>query len=179
MKSTLSDSDRFVDMLRRLAERQDRAALATLRRGLGKAPGTVVELYPFVVPYLPPQATDRDAWPYFVVAPLFALHPVDWPQDNENRPRNFGDSVGWLLQRVPERTTGLTARFRRLLQAELEELPEQLRHLVTLFVPWRVPVDWARLLRDLSRWDDPERAVQRAWARAFVGWGPRAEDEPA
>lgn len=161
---------RFVEMLRQLAhpDQPDRAALATLRRGLGKPPGTVVELYQYVVPYLPPETNERQAWPFFVVAPLFGLHPIDWPADSTDGWRNFGASVGWLVRDTPERSNGIAARFRRLLVAEREELPEQLRHLVTLLAPRRIPVAWEQLLRDLDRWDHPERLVQREWARAFV-----------
>lgn len=49
--SSLPHGERaFVDALNRLVAREDRAALAALRRGLGKPPGTVAEMYPLVEP---------------------------------------------------------------------------------------------------------------------------------
>lgn len=177
MTMTRTAAQRFVAMLGELAARQDRAALATLRRALGKPPGTVVEIFTYVVPYLPNEADERSAWPFFVVAPLYALHPVDWPANDGSRWRNFGASVALLQRRQERPSAGLQERFRRLLAAEREELPEQLRRLLTLFVPYQVPVSWLDLLGDLERWDHPERLVQREWARAFVALSGRREDE--
>src|SRR5690242_10106207 len=58
-------------------------ALAALRRGLGKSPGTVAEMYPYVVQYLPQQASRRVEDAYFLIASLFAWHQVDWTAGEE------------------------------------------------------------------------------------------------
>ena len=60
-------------------------------------------------------------------------------------------------------------RFTVLLGANREDLPQHLRHAVSLLKSKDVPVDWARLLDDLKWWDDDDRRVQRRWAKAF--WG--------
>ncbi|WP_448576217.1 type I-E CRISPR-associated protein Cse2/CasB [Thermomicrobium sp.] len=168
---------RFVQALEELVAREDRGALATLRRGLGKPPGTVVEIYPYVVPYLPADADDHRAWVYFAVASLFAFHPISWPANERKGRTNFGASVGQLAQRLGQRSAGLEARFLRLLAAEREELPLQLYRMLTLFGPHQIPVSWVDLLRDLDQWDSPERFVQRRWARAFVEERGRREEE--
>ena len=36
-----------------LSLKENRGALAALRRGLGRPPGTAPEMYPYVVPWLP------------------------------------------------------------------------------------------------------------------------------
>ncbi len=168
--------ERFVAALEDLVRREDRGALATLRRGLGKPPGTVIELFPYVVPYLPTDGDERRAWVFFAVAPLFAFHPVSWPAGESRGWTNFGASVARLAQRLDHGSAGLEARFLRLLAAEREELPLQLYRMLTLFRPHQVPVSWVRLLRDLVQWDHPERFIQRQWARAFVELRERREE---
>src|SRR5690606_39576463 len=64
--STLSLHDalpiyrRFIASLEALADRQDRGALAALRRGLGNKPGEVADVYPYVLPWLPSTASPRE-----------------------------------------------------------------------------------------------------------------------
>lgn len=87
---------RFVAALERLAKRDDsaaRAALAALRSGLGKPPGSVVAMYQYVGDHLLGTGP-HDRWPLwpsdqqynddlFTVASLFGLHPTGRPADDE------------------------------------------------------------------------------------------------
>ena len=80
---------RFVAALERLAKRDDsasRAALAALRSGLGKPPGSVVGMYQYIGDHLA-GTRPQDRWPLwpsdqqynddlFIVASLFGLHPI-------------------------------------------------------------------------------------------------------
>src|ERR687886_2267464 len=67
------------------SEGGDRAALAALRRGLGKAVGDAPEMYPYVVPALG-DVDERQERPFYLIASLFALHP-------SIRSRDVGNSV--------------------------------------------------------------------------------------
>ena len=49
----------FITYLEELRDREDRGALAALRRGLGQPPGSAVEMYRYVVPWLPARTTRR------------------------------------------------------------------------------------------------------------------------
>ena len=42
----------FIRYLQKLADGQERGALASLRRGLGQRPGTVADMYRYVEPFL-------------------------------------------------------------------------------------------------------------------------------
>src|SRR5262245_18694298 len=66
---------RFIASLEKLHADEDRGALAALRRGLGKEPGTAAEMYPVVVPRLPPGLTPHQEENYYLIAALFGLHP--------------------------------------------------------------------------------------------------------
>ena len=43
----------FVDHLASLDRKRDLAALAQLRRGLGKTPSESMGMYPYIMPYIP------------------------------------------------------------------------------------------------------------------------------
>jgi len=157
--------DRFIAYLAGLADKENRGALAALRRGLGRPPGTAAEMHPYVMPYLP---RGWGWWQecFYIVACLFALHPA------ARREGNFGDT----FHAVCSETGGdsIEARFVALLNAHREDLFGHLRHAVSLAKAKDAPVDWKRLLRDVQHWDDDARWVQRDWARAFWGTGGAA-----
>jgi CRISPR system Cascade subunit CasB len=170
--------DAFVRSLGALMERGDRAALAALRRGLGKPPGAVTEMDRHVVPWLHGDQPGPHDAAFYLVASLFAA----WHQGRD-AVEEFSGSLGKSLRAVahadPERRAGVERRVMALLASHSEELPTHLRHAVSLLrsreVP--VPVDWSRLLRDLERWDHSDRVVQRRWARDF--WHAERPESPA
>jgi len=130
-------------------------------------------MYRYVVPYLPPDAETWDVSPYFLVAPLFALHQLSWPGAEGKRETNFGASFS---QMATGESASVEKRFTALLNAEPEELGEHLRHAVSLFKAHEAPVDWFQLPSDVRGWDHPERYVQRRWARMY--WRASSNDNP-
>lgn len=152
----------------------NRAALAQLRRTLGKKPDEAVPAFPYLARW-----TDglQDRWQvecYFLVAALFALHAIhvkqrSWHHDTNLYPRqrNFGASWRKLLDELekdnnaaapPEdgderKMKSLDRRFTTLLVSRREDLPARLRHAVQLLATNDIRVDWVQLLRDLMRWD--------------------------
>lgn len=172
---------RFIEFLVRLtgaAEERERSAkeraiLAQLRQGLGKPPGSVWSMYPFVEPFLQgcSEATTRDA--YYCVASLFAYHPMVWPTPDASQENkevtHFGASVALLMKALRQdgaSTDSLERRFVALLNARGEDLPDHLRRIVALLKSRGIPVNWSRLLRDYLWWDQESRSVQRSWARS-------------
>jgi len=165
-----------VGYLKGMAEREDRGKLAALRRGLGKPPGTVPEMFPLLVPWthtLPQYQADL----YYLVAALFASHPMAADEGN------FGDACAWTHRKIradrgmspaDDEVDSLERRFVALLNAHADELSEHLRHAVALAAGQEVPINWAQLLSDLRYWDHPDRFIQRRWANSY--WGGRRED---
>ncbi len=156
--------DRFVDHLEGLERREDRGALAKLRRGVGRRPGEAVESLPLIVPFLP--FDDRQADAFFCVAALFGLHPEPGGRGN------FGDVFRGLGEHESAQK-----RFVALLNCHEDELGEHLRHAVTLARFKNVPIDFRQLLRDLTYWTHPERFVQLEWAKAYWGHAARHDDD--
>lgn len=159
--------ERFVKYLEDLERTEDRAALAALRRSLGKSPGEAVEAHRYVLPFNP-QFREEPA--YYLVAGLYALHPANWRKgEDDQQQTNFGASFARLKSKIDSDST--EKRFVALLDCHEDDLGEHLRHAVSLLRSKEVPVDWGRLLKDLINWNHPDRFVQRSWARAFWGGG--------
>ena len=157
----------FVQYLLTLAE--NRAALAALRRGLGRPPGTVPEMFPYVVPHLPARSHPNEEAAYYTLAALFALHPCHTEQ---------GNMGAHLTQAAnPGNREAVERRFVALLSAHPDDLPESLRQTVSFLKAQEVPINWDALFYALRYWDHPEYGdrIRRAWARAFWAGQPVVE----
>lgn len=179
--------DRFAAYLQELANRDDRAALAALRRGLGRPPGEATEMYPYVVPWAPDGAgawLSREETAYYLVAALFGFHPLHRPAPPDTRPER--DNLGAALLALArddqghidmDRLKSIERRFVALLNSHPDDLPTHLRGVIGLLRGKEIPVNYAQLLRDIIAWDRDDRRVQRTWARAF--WSRTAGEQPA
>jgi len=148
----------FVEYLENV--REDRGALAALRRGLGQPPGTVADTYRYVVPWLPADAKPWHEAVYYQIGALFAYHPT------QGGTGNMGDH--FARTRGPQGDdTAIERRFTALLAAHPDDLSTYLRQAISYLRSKEVPVNWHRLFRDLQRWGYENRPVQREWARAF------------
>lgn len=158
-------------------EKGDRAALAALRRGLGKEPGDAPEVFPVLLPLLPEgELSHWDERIAYLVASLFALYPEapPWPETARQRwQRNLGASLRQLA--IQTESAGPERRVVALLNSDIDDLPHHLRGVISLLKTATppVPVDWVRLTWDLRGWANAERAVQKAWANAFWGGNER------
>ena len=99
---------------------------------------------------------------YFLVATLYPLEkePAQTPP-----PPNLGASLRQV--RTDKNSSGLDRRVERLLDADEQQLPFQLRQAVYFLTSQRGRVHWAQLLQDVLNWSLPSRSVQRRWARAY------------
>lgn len=175
----MQESNNFIDYLAKLQsiatdERKDshssynqasaRAALAKLRRGLSQPPGTVYEMYPYIVPFLPTEASKAREDVYFLIGALFAYHP------EKGGSGNMGSH--FASTRDPDSdNTAIERRFAALLAAHVDDLPVHLRQAIGFLRSRQpaIPVNWHRLFSDLLNWTHPSGYVQKEWARAF--WG--------
>jgi CRISPR type I-E-associated protein CasB/Cse2 len=156
----------FVEYLEGL--REDRGALAALRRGLGQPPGTVADMYRYVVPWLPASARPREEAVYYLVAALFGSHPA------EGGTGNMGEHFARTCESGSD-NTAIERRFTALLAAHPDDLGTYLRQAISFLRSKDVPVEWHQLFQDLQRWGYDNRPVQRKWAGAF--WGRPQENQ--
>lgn len=165
----------FIGHLKWLLEKSEdgRGAMANLRRGLGKPPGTVYQMDRYVLPKLPKDAAQRQEDAYYLVGALFAY----WHQSKE-KADSTGGNMGKSLRALVEQQVAagsdrdnaekaIEKRLNALLNAHRDDLTEHLRRIVALLKSKDVSVNWAQLLHDISGWDWDNRTVQHVWARGF------------
>ena len=162
VSSEAKAENRFIKYLENLSRRQDRAALANLRRGLGKKPGAAMEMYPYLGQFLPAERNARYDNAVFIVAALFAYY--------SDAPKTAGN-LGASLRRLAGETDSksIEMRFVALLNAETDELPNYLRQIIGLLKSKDVAVNWEQLFDDVRQWNSDNRYAQTRWARSF--WG--------
>ena len=153
-----SKESSFVKFLEELKD--DRAALAKLRRGLGKKGGTS-EMCRYVARFVPNDAKPYITERYFLIAALFALYP-------ESAGR--GASMGKVFRVMAAASPSVEKRFENLLSVDADDLRGHLRQAVSLAKSKGVPVNFHQLFHDIRYWNHPERDVQMRWAREFWGY---------
>lgn len=161
-KQSQNDDAAVVGYLKNLAARQDRAALAHLRRGLGRKPGESMEMYPYVGRFIGERTDVSHDRAVFLISALFA--------DYSNAAQNVGD-LGRSVRQLAKDTgsDSIERRFVALLDAEADDLHYYLRQMVGLLKANEIPLNWNALFNDIRYWGNPNRGVQRKWARSF--WG--------
>ncbi len=159
----MTESDPFIRYLE--DRREDRAMMASLRRGLGRPAGVVPEVSRVVQVWL---SSDAPVWrenACYLIAPLFALH------SQEGGIGNMGNHFRDLYDPGTEPPPNVERRFIALLASDPDDLDEVLRQALTLLKSKSIPVNWHELLRDIQAWKHPheeQRArVQKKWSRAF------------
>jgi len=165
----------FVAYLERLHESAQKgnggskAALATMRRGLGKSPGEATEMFRYVIPLLPENCHRDRERAYFLIASLFSLHPVSTDAD-----ASMGAHFAAMRAQAPQRTESLERRFTAMLSAHPDDLPSHLRQAIRLLKSKDVAINWSRLLNDLANWSHPNwsERIKTRWAHDF--WTPEA-----
>jgi CRISPR type I-E-associated protein CasB/Cse2 len=174
----LNDLDSWaVSLVNRLTELADpgnpnRAALAHLRRGLSGSPDYALARVGWLFRSARDSADDRELDSAILAAGLFAWVKGACPQ---NRGANVGQAFGYGLRDDDKKQR--EKRFTDLLDTDREELPYKLRQTIALIARDGVGLDWVMLIHDLIRWDDPERRVQKQWARGF--WSNPLPDSEA
>jgi CRISPR system Cascade subunit CasB len=156
------------------------ATLARLRRGAGKLPGEVPDIFPFTLAFelAGPDASNdptREETAAHIAVTLYALHQ----QSRSKRAHQRGNSIGRALRRLfgPGEPSippdPVTRRFQVLVTAEsLDELSYHARGAVQLLRGAQastISLDYGRFADDLVRWQIPGGAAQvrRKWARDY------------
>ncbi|MDD5190304.1 MAG: type I-E CRISPR-associated protein Cse2/CasB [Dehalococcoidales bacterium] len=174
MSTIIAQEHKFIGHLEKLVKEQDLGALAALRRGLGKPPGTTREMDSNVLPYLPPNAGEHLEDAYYLIGTLFAF----WHQGSDSMVKNQSGNMGASLRALVDQETvdggdhvdaekRVEKRLVALLNCHYDDLPDHLRHTIGLLKSKDIPVNWLLLLNDIQNWQRESRDVQRQWAREF------------
>jgi len=152
----------FLDALGQLSQRE----LALIKRR--RAGAVPLAIPPHVILEIPEGMEDT---PYEMVAWLYARYSVI-----AGKRGNMGALMRVLNDRLPNHDA--EKRFMEMLNRDLDALRKPLEWALAMACREKLSVDWQQLLDDLIRWDEPDHAVQREWARSFWSNTQPADDDP-
>ncbi len=187
--STTSEIKAFVSkkikIINSLPENQRRAELARLRRGVGRAPGELPELWGAFLLELPDELrgnkeASRAEWAIYIALTLYALH-----QQGKDASMNCeGKGLGSAVRELAEQTTSgsqdwtdssVLRRFNALATAtQISEISNHLRGMVQLLrsVPnGAIPLDYPQLATDLYNLQYDNALYENASANVKLRWG--------
>ena len=159
-------------------ESMTRAALARLRHGAGKAPGSLPQLWPMTLDGMPRAllghgvAPSKAEWAAYTALTLFALHQQGKDPSRECMSRDgfgLGTAVRMMVTE-PEDEERIKRRFDATVTAENpEEFSHHLRGLIQLMKQKDIPLDYPALGQQLYRFQFPSLrdGVRLRWGREY------------
>ncbi|MGI5528642.1 type I-E CRISPR-associated protein Cse2/CasB [Streptomyces syringium] len=171
-----------------LADRADAvAALARMRRGVGKPYGTMPELWGltgmealYEVRTLSEERTIRAEEAAHTALTLWALHQQSHRQNRMHQAD--GPELGAAVRRLMPGTELDEPTRKRFVRAgtasSLPILAQRLRDIVLLLRRDGIPLDYGLLADQLEQWQQPGGLdrVRRSWGRSFHAYRPQAAD---
>lgn len=190
MSEEAKQAKAFVERkIKRLSESKNesatRATLAKLRRGIGKTPGSVPELWEVTLEGLPDTLISkggkptRGEWAVHTALTLFALHQ----QGKEKCMNAEGDFFGISVQRLiknEEDEKRIKRRFDAAATSNgLEEFSHHLRGLIQLLKASDIPLDYPSLTEDLYwfQFTEARDSVRLRWGQDYYRIKKNEEDE--
>jgi CRISPR system Cascade subunit CasB len=152
------------------------AALARLRRGVGKPPGTVNDIleYTLAQEFVHPGAGDAPTTAEraaHISMTLYAVHQQSQGQPMHKRGEGLGRAVRRLIPGdLGTQPHPVLRRFQALGTSDsLDELTHHLRGVVQLLRTKQIELDYALLADQLVRWQRPDgpASVRLMWGRDF------------
>lgn len=162
----------FIKYLEELEKKENRGPLAALRRGLQHEPGTCVDMYPHIIPWLGHVKGKWEKDMHYLIASLFAYHP------STSNTGNMGDVFKKIsLNKKKNKNNSLEQRFVTLLRSNPEDLPFHIRQAISIAKSENIPINWHRLFYDLKRWPyESNFPPYENWAQSFWKREPKKEN---
>lgn len=151
-----------------------KAYLAELRRGVGKAPGDLPELWGILFDRIPEELTGKaDAsyaeWAIYTALTLYALHSQGNEQEMQQKEISLGAAAARLVKQE-EDTERILNRMHLVATAVTPaDLAYHLRGIIQLLRSEGVPLDYAQLAKELYQfhYEASANAVKLNWGRDF------------
>lgn len=177
--------------IEQLAARPDpaaRAALAELRRGVGRKPGELPRLWGEFLDGMPEEmysisgTPSRAEWAVYTALTLYALHQQskDLHTENMNRPDvSFGRACAGLVKNEDDRERIWKRLYLVCTSGDMQELGYRMRGLIQLLRNEGIGLDYPSLAADLYRFQSPEGAdaVRLKWGQDFYKKQPTNEQK--
>ncbi|NLA10971.1 MAG: type I-E CRISPR-associated protein Cse2/CasB [Firmicutes bacterium] len=163
-----------------------RGMLAKLRRGIGKKPGELPELYEIFLEGMPERLYGRGSepsyseWAIYTALTLFALHQqgksrdrpmsIGWSPESEDEGNSLGRATGLLVSRSKDREPAIKRRFDAVVTAiEFTEFAYHARGMIQLLKREDIPLDYPRLAEDLFwyQFEEHRNRVRLRWGEDY------------
>ncbi len=195
MSSPAVEVSKFVaSRLHSLAESRNeaavRATLARMRRGVGRSPGEMPELWEVLFADAPERLAgkqdypSRGEWAAYTALTLFGMHQQgkDLKQRGMHKP---GERLGLAVRKLvksPDDEQRIKRRFDIVATSDTpEEFAYHVRGLIQLLKAADIPLDYAQLAQDLYRFQfsDGRDRVRLTWGRDFYRFQRSNETQEA
>lgn len=167
-----------------------RAQLATLRRGVGRKPGDMPDLWGLLFADMPEEMMSRTAeptaaeWAAYTALTLYATHQQGTEINRQNmhtgqETGRLGKAVARLVKNADDRER-IARRFNAFATAsDMTEAAHHLRGLIQLLRAEEIPLNYIRLAGDLYHFQNPEYApdVRLSWGQDFYWRKPDETDD--
>lgn len=180
------------DQLARLAHAGNvsytKAALAHLRRGIGKAPGSLAQLWAYTLDGMPEELTGRGSapsrgeWACYLAITLYALHQQgkDITKENMNQSgHTLGKSIRKLIKDKDDEER-VKRRFDQVITADSpQEIAHYLRSIIQLLKAEGIALDYPALARDLYLFlhENQRDRVRLSWGRDYYAYTGSKDQE--
>lgn len=165
----------FIAYLQRLYDDGNgRAAMAALRRSVGKIPDEAFEAHKYLARWtMGEEIREWQKSTMYLIAGLFAIYP-DKSTDTGSIGRHLADACN---KAEGIRPSTAESYLNRLLKADPDDLVRHLSYVIRLLQSKEQPINWLQLMLDVWFWRNPEPAlkVKYRWSEDF--WSAIPEDK--
>lgn len=161
--------------------------LAELRRGVGKTPGEVPQLWGYFLEEMPEKfygnkEPSRAEWAVYTALTLLALHQQGKDPDTNSMHKEgqiFGKAISGLVHDVGDKDR-VAKRFNTIATANsMEELSHYMRGMVQLLRSGDIGLDYVKLAGDIYQFQFPEFVsnVRLRWGQDFYRITSKRNDD--
>ena len=156
-----------------------RALLAKLRRGAGKYPGELPELWGIFLNDLPEELLSRDGkpsnaeWSIYLSLTMYALHQQGNSNSVHAEKISLGSAAAQLMDEKADKEVGYERVMRRfapvITAKDMPEFSHYLRCLVNLFSSKDIKLDYVKLAEDIYdfQFEGSRKRIQLSWGQDF------------
>ncbi|WP_294413419.1 type I-E CRISPR-associated protein Cse2/CasB [uncultured Ruminococcus sp.] len=164
-----------------------KARLARLRRGAGKAPGEIPELWGEFLNGIPEEMygrygePSRAEWAVYLALTMYALHQQGNSESIHSDGMTLGKAAAKLMtENSDDERERVLRRFGPIVTAkDMYELSHHLRCLIQLLASKGIRLDYVQLADDIYQFqfDSERKKIQLKWGRDFYYKENKGEDE--
>lgn len=154
-----------------------RAKLANLRRGVGKMPGELPDLWGAFLNDLPESILENDyerifaEWAIYLSLTLFALHQQSNSRSVHEENISLGKAASYLIENNNDQERErILHRFEPIVTAkDMPELSHHIRGFIQLLRSKGIKLDYVMLAKDIYEFqsDDKRKSLLLRWGRDF------------